>query len=306
MYLLTLNEALKIYKYSFVKNPKFGIDLYRDDFESNGVAILEKDVTLKKNIPLKFDFYALLVCLEGELKRNLNQYEYFIPPHSLQLIPPNTIYSFENITETTQIYILLFTESYIKVNQATHVSQNIKNLFDFHLNNLQPAILTTSLFTRVFHIYEDINTELHEKQEDYHTIVRLLIFKLLFILKRSKKDQNKLDTLSKTRAQQLASSYLDLIEKHFLKFKKVSDYAKILGITSKHLGEIIKETLGESALSYIHHRILKEALYLLEYTNLTISQVATTLAFDNPSEFTRFFKSHYIITPKAFRLEFHH
>ena len=135
MPLLTLEDALKVYKHSFVKNPKFGMDIYREDFECQGVAILEKDITLKKNIPIKFDFYALLLCLEGELKRNLNQYEYFIPKHSLQIIPPNTIYHFENITETTQIYILLFSESYIKANQPKLLAQSIQDLFDFHIKN---------------------------------------------------------------------------------------------------------------------------------------------------------------------------
>lgn len=306
MPLLTLEEALKVYKYSFVKNPKFGMDIYRDDFECQGVTILEKDVNLKKNIPIKFDFYALLLCLEGESKRHLNQYEYFVAKQSLQLIPPNTIYCFENITETTQIYILLFSESYIKANQSNHITQTIEDIFYFHNTNFQPIMLTTSLFSRVLNIYEDINTELYEQQEDYNTIIRLFILKLLLILKRGKKTQNILDAPFKTRAQQLTHSYLDLIEKHFLEFRKISDYAKLLGITSKHLGETIKETLGQSALMYIHHRLLKEALYLLEYTPLTISQIAITLAFDNPSEFTRFFKSYYKMTPKVFRLGIHH
>lgn len=302
MPLLTLKELLKVYKYSFVKNPKFGMDIYRDDFECQDIVILEKDVTLKKNVPIKFDFYALLLCIEGQLIRNINQYEYLISEHTLQLLPPNTIYSFENITETTQIYILFFTEPFIKANKPEHVSQSIHDIFDFHNNNFHPAKLSQSLFARVLHLYKEINTELHEKQEGYPTISRLIIFKLLIILMRKKKEQNDLKNTFKTRAEQLLHDYIGLVEKHFLEFRKISDYAKLLNITSKHLGETIKETLGQNALTPIHRRLLKEALYLLEYTDLSISQIGTILAFDNPSEFTRFFKAHYKITPKAFRL----
>lgn len=301
MHLLNLEDAMNVYKYFFVRNPKFGIDLFRSDTIIEDVLVLEKNINLKKNIPIKFDFYALLLCVDGELTRNVNQYSYAISKHSLQLIQPNTIYSFENITDTTEIYILLFSESYIKMDKENHVIQNIEDLFDYHNSNLRPIQLSTSTYTRIFNLYGDINSELQEKQDGYHSLIRLIIIKLLIILKREKNSQYTTRDFS-TRGEQLAYLYLDLIEKYFSSHTKVADYAKILDVTPKHLGETVKEILNRSALSCIHHRITKEALYLLEYTNLSISQIASTLSFQSPSEFSRFFKSHYKITPKAFRL----
>jgi len=303
--LLKLKDAMKIYQYSFIKNPKFGIDLFRNDIEIDEVVVLEKNVNLQKNTPLKFNFYALLLCLDGELIRHLNQYTYHIKKHSLQLIPPNTIYSFENTTETTEIYILLFTEPYIKAHQEHHITQTIQDLFDFHHTNLSPIHLSDSIYTRILNLYMDINSELHEKQEGYHSLIRLIILKLLLLLKREKLNQ-KTALVFTSRAQHLTHCYLELIEKHFLSYKKVSDYAKLLHVSSKHLGETVKETLGKNALSCIHHRLFKESLYLLEYTNLSITQIASMLSFETPSEFTRFFKYHHKITPKAFRLAIFH
>jgi len=299
--LLNLHDAMKIYQYSFVKNPKFGMDLHRKDLEIEDVVVLEKNMNLKKNTPLKFNFYALLLCLDGELHRHVNQYTYPIKKHSLQLIPPNTIYYFENITETSEIYILLFTEPYIKIYQEHHLTPNIEALFGYHNENFSPIELSNSMYTRVLNLFVDINSELHEKQEGYHTLVRLIILKLLLLLKREKVTQNTAVTFT-SRGSHLSYCYLDLIEKHFLKYKKVSDYAKMLNITSKHLGETIKETLGKNALACIHHRLFKEALYLLEYTNLSIAQIASMLSFQTPSEFSRFFKLHHKMTPKEFRL----
>ncbi|AFL68469.1 AraC family transcriptional regulator [Sulfurospirillum barnesii] len=305
MILLSLKDAMKIYQYSFMKHPKFGLDLHRDNVDIDGVAILEKDVNLQKKTALKFDFYALLLCLDGELIRHLNHYTYTITKHTLQLIPPNTIYSFENITETTEIYILLFSESYIKAYQEHHISPTIQQLFDYHHNNLSPVHLSTSMYTRILNLYMDINTELHEKQEGHHLLIRLIILKLLMLLKREKMAQ-KTAIVFTSRAQHITHCYLELIEKHFLEYKKVSDYAQLLHISSKHLGETIKETLGKNALSCIHHRLFKEALYLLEYTNLSIAAIASMLGFQTPSEFSRFFKSYHTMTPKAFRLGLFH
>lgn len=300
MPLLSIQEAIKVYKYSFVKNPKFGMDLYRDDLEIEDVLVLEKNVNLQKNIPIKFDFFALLLCLDGESKRYLNQYTYTITKHSLQLIPPNTIYSFENITPTTEIYILLFTESYVKANRDHHYTQWIQELFDFHCDDFSPILLPASMYSRVMNLYQDINSELHEKQEGYHSLVRLMILKLLIFLKREKNTQTTSLKTFATRAEQLTYLYLDLIEKHFLVYKKVSDYAKLLDVSTKHLGETIKETLGKNALSCIHYRVFKESLYLLEYTNLSIAQIASNLTFQTPSEFSRFSKLTRKSLPKNF------
>lgn len=305
MPLLKLEDALKVYQYSFVKNPKFGMDLFRNDNEIDGVAILEKNVHLQKNTPLKFDFYALLLCLDGELIRHLNQYTYQITKQTLQLLPPNTIYSFENITETTEIYILLFSEAYIKSHKEHHITQTIEELFDYHHTNLSPVHLSNSVYTRVLNLYMDVNNELHERQEGYYSIIKLIILKLLILLKREKVNQ-KTALVFTSRAQHLTHCYLELIETHFLSYKKVSDYAKLLHVSSKHLGETVKETLGKNALSCIHHRLFKESLYLLEYTDLSIAQIASMLSFETPSEFSRFFKTHQKITPKAFRLAIFH
>lgn len=302
MHLLSLEDAMNVYKYFFIRNPKFGIDLFRNDTVIEDVLILEKNVNIKKNIPIKFDFYALLLCVEGELTRNVNQFSYTISQHSLQLIPPNTIYSFENISDTTEIYLLLFSESYIKIDKENHVTQNVEDLFAFHNSNLSPIQLSTSTYSRVFNLYADINSELQEKQDEYHSLIRLIIIKLLIILKREKRNQNITNKDFSTRGEQLAYLYLDLIEKYFSSHTKVADYAKLLDVTPKHLGETVKEILNKSALSCIHNRITKEALYLLEYSNYSISQIASILSFQSPSEFSRFFKSHYKITPKAFRL----
>jgi AraC family transcriptional activator of pobA len=300
--LLSINEALKAYKQSFKKNPKFGMDVFLEGFEVSDVAILEKDATLQKNTPIRFDFFALLLCLDGELVRHVNQYEFHIPKYSLQLICPGSIYSFENVTQTTEIYILLFSEEFFKSDKHDYLTENVQSLLEYHKLNINPVVLSSNVFSRVKNIYEDIHSELHEKQTDYLLIVKLLILKLLFMLKRDKITQSKSDIPCKTRAEQIFHQYLDLIEEHFMNLKKVSEYAVFLDISSKHLGETIKEISAQNALFYIHNRILKEALYLLEYTNLTITQIASSLNFTNASVFSRFFKLHYKITPQNYRL----
>jgi len=74
-------------------------------------------------------------------------------------------------------------------------------------------------------------------------------------------------------------------------------------ISSKHLSETVKEKLGKSALHFIHKRIIKEAKYLLIYSDKTIYSIAVSLNFQDASQFTRFFKKNVEMTPKDYRLD---
>ena len=102
---LNISEALNVYSYALKKNPTFGINIFENKLFDTDVIILQKEESAKKGTPIKFGFYALLLCLEGESLRRINQYEFKISKTSFQLIPPGTIYSFESVTEKTEIYI---------------------------------------------------------------------------------------------------------------------------------------------------------------------------------------------------------
>jgi AraC family transcriptional activator of pobA len=76
-----------------------------------------------------------------------------------------------------------------------------------------------------------------------------------------------------------------------------------MGLSSKHLSETLKKELGKSALHFIHERILKEAKYLLIYTDSSISIISNDLNFQNISQFTRFFKKNTGVSPKKYRIK---
>lgn len=301
--LLSIDEALKSYSYFHKKNPTFGMDIFIEGFQSDGIALVQKNEIFNKSNPVKFGFYTLVLCLYGETIRKVNQYEFKISKYSLQLIPPNSLFSFESITETTITYVLAFTDEFMKFGEQTSESELITALLAYHQNNIDNVNLPINTYTRVKNIYEAINSELHEKQEDYLDIIKLLILKLLFILKRCKTTTTPVTSVHfETKAQKIAHDYLNLVEKQFIEVKKVSDYAKLLNVSSKHLSETIKKVLGNKALFYIHNRLLKEAQYLLEFTNLDIVEISTILHFNNQSVFTKFFKTFCDMTPSQYRL----
>jgi AraC family transcriptional activator of pobA len=224
--------------------------------------------------------------------RSVNQHEYVIKQHSLQLLPPGTIHSFEDTHERSEYYVLLFEKSYIDMNE----------LMDFHDSNFDAVELSKNHFNKVKELYEEIDTELKSKNDNFMTYVRILLGQILLILQREKLQA--IVSVKQSKSDLICSQFLGLVEENFSKFKTISEYAQIIELTPKHLSETIKEKLGNSALHFIHKRVIKEAEYLLVYTQMSIYAIATSLNFQDASQFSRFFKQHKGLSPKNYRLNF--
>jgi len=297
--LLTIEQSINAYKHLLKPDPAFGMDFFADDFEAKELVLLEDDAAGSQGIPLRFDYYALILRLKGETKRTINQFDYVIKPRSLQLINPGSIFSFEDTSNVAKTYVLLFDKTFIEGENSLLEAEG--KLLDFHQKHQEDVLLDMTQFAEVVTLYEQLNRELKAKKSDYKIIVRLLITQLLYLLKRAKLSSEPKKDL--TRAQQISSEFLNLIEEHYWQQKNVKEYAQLLGVTPQHLSETVKTTRHHTALFYIHVRLIKEIQYLLCFSEMSIKQISHALNFETPSQLGRFFKRYEGMSPKAYRLK---
>lgn len=83
-----------------------------------------------------------------------------------------------------------------------------------------------------------------------------------------------------------------------LSINRISDE---MNLHPHYLSDIIKQKTGRTATQLIRERTAAEAQKLLLHTSKSISEIAYHLRFEDPSNFTKFFKSQLQITPKEFR-----
>jgi AraC family transcriptional activator of pobA len=92
-----------------------------------------------------------------------------------------------------------------------------------------------------------------------------------------------------------------LLDAHFLEHWPVARYAQALKVTPTHLTRVVRETYGCPATHMIRDRMVREARRHLVYTNLSVSEIAYALRFDDPAYFTRTFTQATGQSPRDFR-----
>ncbi|MBN9386175.1 MAG: helix-turn-helix transcriptional regulator [Chitinophagaceae bacterium] len=112
-----------------------------------------------------------------------------------------------------------------------------------------------------------------------------------------------------SRKEEITSEFLRLVDQHIddLLHDRIRrrfsahDFAKLLFIHSRHLTDTVKRTTGKSPCDFMEQRILDEAQKMLKETTLSIADIGERFGWNDPSNFTRFFRNMSGITPLQYR-----
>ena len=84
----------------------------------------------------------------------------------------------------------------------------------------------------------------------------------------------------------------------------VTDCARRLGVSPRHLSRLCVLETGISAQGLLHAAVFREACRLLAYSTMPVSAVGNALGFEDPSYFTRAFQRQMALSPSAYRAQF--
>lgn len=95
-----------------------------------------------------------------------------------------------------------------------------------------------------------------------------------------------------------------LVQAHYRHRWGLSDYARQMGLSPRHLSRICRTTTGRSAQSIIDDTTFHEACNMLVYTRVPVAEVGYALGFLDASAFSRAFRRHVGRSPGAQRARF--
>lgn len=94
---------------------------------------------------------------------------------------------------------------------------------------------------------------------------------------------------------------LDYISAHYQENLRISEIAEYIGINRSYLSICFKKVMDMSPQEYLIEYRIGQAKSMLLNTRLSISEIAARVGYDDSLAFSKVFKSHTGISPKAFR-----
>lgn len=246
----------------------------------------------------KHSFYEILWVEEGMSRQTIDFKSYELGPASLFFISPGQLHEFEE-WQPLKGGTILFTEDFFLLNY-----RNRQTLFELSfLDNTYFHPRLNPMPENFSEIQNTIELLFREKQRQNAdpAILQAYLTVLLHQIQRAVDT----DTTQKrnTRYIVLFKEFQQLVEKGFANAATVRDYAKQLHITQHHLNRVVKEISGQSATDFIQNRKMLEAKRLLVFSDLSVSEIATSLHFFDSSYFAKSFRKGCGMSPTAFRTE---
>lgn len=223
--------------------------------------------------------------------------------HSFFLLEKGTVeleidFQKYSINESSIIYVhpaqvhKTLTSNDITITSLTINNENLNPEYLKLLEEITPAkpiILNKEIFSIISEAVSlclKLSERKHEKL--YHSILRDSCNTLIaFIISQYLEQSKSADILS--RFEIINKAFKTLLEDNFINFKKPSEYAQKLNISTSYLNECVKNTTGYSVSYHIQQRIILEAKRLLYHSDKSVKEIAHELGYDDYPYFSRLF-----------------
>nr|WP_321236747.1 helix-turn-helix transcriptional regulator [uncultured Psychroserpens sp.] len=246
-------------------------------------------------LPHQLKFYNLIFFTQGSGRHFIDFNWYPVQENSLVYLTKEQVNAFE-FSKNLKGFCIIFTERYF-----VDCFSNLSKDFVFRLFNPQ-------LFSPILQI---------PKQSDFNTYFNLLlnefnnsnsfnqktIIESLFVILVSKAEhlkQNQTFHLKDSSKIKIFQKFTSLIGKNLSNSRSADLYAKELAITYKHLNTVCKELVNKTAKNVIDDFVILQAKRNLINSTLKITEIAYKLGFEDPTNFSKYFKKNTGLTPNSF------
>ncbi|MDV7139751.1 helix-turn-helix transcriptional regulator [Maribacter sp. TH_r10] len=272
------------------------------DFESNQSNLGLEVIPLKKVIdfsdqngydPHRLNFYQLIVIIKG---RGIHEVDFETIAYAENTVIPVAMGQVQRFSNNPQLegYAVLFTPEFlIKEEQDYHY------LYDYtifnHAINPQSHIANKEVLTLLKEMITEQQKGLLFDSGEYQ---RNLLKNFLIQIERNKRE----------RVEIVCNDSLNL----YMRFRKtldenvnykirVADICQKLNVTPKQINNALKSYTNTTAKQLIEDRVILEIKRLLVHSTLTIKEIAYEIGFDDPTNFTKYFKTRVNMLPTDYQ-----
>ncbi|RZJ23638.1 MAG: helix-turn-helix domain-containing protein [Acinetobacter sp.] len=251
----------------------------------------------KLNYPHRHSFYHLVFFIKGNGQVGIDHNSFDIKPNQIYFMLPGQLQTYF-CEEDVEGYVINFSFQFFN---SFLLKVNYLDQFPYFKGTMDNPVIQIpeAMQQHIIILFERMFSEAAERKRLDLDMVKVLMLQLFIHIGRITNQTEQ--EVSACYKMVHVKKFLNLIETNLLNLKLPKDYAQMLHITTNHLNSLCNEILGKSTGEVIRERLITEAKRLMINHELSISEVAYRLNFNDNSYFTKFFKKHTDMTPEAFR-----
>ncbi|MDJ1485348.1 AraC family transcriptional regulator [Cytophagaceae bacterium YF14B1] len=263
-----------------------------------------------ENPPHKHNFFELLCIQAGSVLQKINEHSREYPKGQLFLLTPQDSHSLYVKGHSKFCFVrfneLFFHEQKNPAEQLLLKEWLQKLEFIFHNHNQYggPLVKDDNDSMMVCALMSNMLNEYTRKSPYYQDNLRNTLLIILNIIVRNVENEVSAEVINKPSAVVFNKmvNYIhanihnpDLLTREHL--------AEQFAISPTYIGEYFKKHTGESIHQHIIQYKLKLVQTRLEFSDLTVSEIAYELAFTDESHLSKLFKKYVGVSPRDYRLQ---
>ena len=222
-----------------------------------------------------------IIC--GEARVMVNMEIYNVSSSDILLVPKGSIFEYIWTSEDYDYQLIIF-----NVETAVHDAGRKITLSE-------ADFIRTGLYMDL--IWETIKTDgyrEHVLREIYETFI-------VDIIQLSEMQKEKTGNATQIQQNTFLHQFLMLINKHVKEEHTLDFYADKLHISPHYLSARIKKVSGRTFTQWGDYALIQKIKLELHYTEKRINDISYEFHFENPSDFSRYFKRNTGMTPLEYR-----
>lgn len=276
-----------------VKDKIYSLDLTYNDtampFVIKTMEEIDEHLGGIADLPHRHNYYTVIWSFTATGKHVIDFKEYPILPNHIFFVSPEQVHQIISDPRPTG-YVILFTPEFLEKNSIRE--DFIANLKLFQKSDETPPLPLTDQMVDTLRLFADqMHSLFHSENELRFESIGAYLKLFLIECNNHCSLYPTVHTQRLEVGKTLVKSFKEIVEKHYTEWQQVKDYAEALYVSPNYLNEVIKSAIYVSAKDYIQNRLILEAKRLAVFTGKSSKEIGYDLGFDDPSHFSKFFKS---------------
>lgn len=266
-----------------------GIRLHRLD------PVIETSGEHSIAFPHRDDHYMLVIIEQGNLSGNIEFEEIQSAGPFVLLVFPGQVHLLTPQTPMSG-WIIDFDPAVIDLQLRNELDSRCKDLLPMHQSPSDESFLQIQKLAAAIQALYELPLVTRQKA------IAAILTGVLHMINGLALNIAETGTRKKNRPQQIKQEFLALLSLRYSEWKKPSEYAEKLAISTAHLNDTLKQLTGRSTIAVIQEYCVREAEHLLHFTDLSIKEISYRIGYPNPSHFIAIFNAKRGITPLQYRV----